>query len=165
MIWPAIEVLPVLQALLALLALIVASAVALVTVWTDWRYREVANAPVLVLLCVWCLAVVLAPQALGGTPLAGLVCGASCLAVGFALYAFGWVGGGDGKLLAVLALWLGPYDLGFGLLAASALMLLFLVPALAGYASVLRSRGIPVACALAPAAAVLLAARAVGLNG
>ena len=32
---------------------------------------------------------------------------AGLLAVSFILFAFGWMGGGDGKLLAVTALWLG----------------------------------------------------------
>ncbi len=32
---------------------------------------------------------------------------AGLLAVSFLLFAFGWMGGGDGKLLAVTALWLG----------------------------------------------------------
>jgi len=32
---------------------------------------------------------------------------AALLAVSFILFAFGWMGGGDGKLLAVTALWLG----------------------------------------------------------
>src|SRR5882724_7850677 len=32
---------------------------------------------------------------------------AGLLVVSFVLFAFGWMGGGDGKLLAVTALWLG----------------------------------------------------------
>ena len=34
--------------------------------------------------------------------------GAACLAVGFAVYAFGWFGAGDAKLFAALGLWAGP---------------------------------------------------------
>ena len=33
--------------------------------------------------------------------------GAAVLAVTFALFAFGWIGGGDAKLAAATALWLG----------------------------------------------------------
>jgi prepilin peptidase CpaA len=47
-----------------------------------------------------------------GTPfapwLAGLVVGLLTLGVGTALFARGWVGGGDVKLAAVIALWAGP---------------------------------------------------------
>jgi prepilin peptidase CpaA len=34
--------------------------------------------------------------------------GALMLAVSFALFAFGWIGGGDAKLAAATALWIGP---------------------------------------------------------
>jgi prepilin peptidase CpaA len=34
--------------------------------------------------------------------------GAAMLVVCFALFAFGWIGGGDAKLAAVTALWIGP---------------------------------------------------------
>jgi len=44
-----------------------------------------------------------APPAIGGHALAGL----SGLAIGFALFAFGLIGGGDAKLFAATALWLG----------------------------------------------------------
>lgn len=34
-------------------------------------------------------------------------CGLAALAVGFALFSFGWIGGGDAKLAAGIAAWLG----------------------------------------------------------
>jgi prepilin peptidase CpaA len=40
-----------------------------------------------------------------------LLAGLAGLALGFALFAFGYVGGGDAKLFAVTALWLGFRDL------------------------------------------------------
>lgn len=43
----------------------------------------------------------------GQTILAHLSCGAAILAIGFALFAFGWIGGGDAKLAAATAVWLG----------------------------------------------------------
>ena len=73
---------------------------------------------VLALLGLWGVSALLAPWALGTTPLAGLACGCAGLGAGFAFHALGWLGGGDGKLLAAVALWLGPADVGFGLLAA-----------------------------------------------
>ena len=36
-----------------------------------------------------------------------LLAGATVLAVGFALFSFGWIGGGDAKFAAAIALWLG----------------------------------------------------------
>ncbi|MDP2780660.1 prepilin peptidase [Devosia sp.] len=36
-----------------------------------------------------------------------VLCAALVLAVGFAFFAFGWIGGGDAKLAAATALWLG----------------------------------------------------------
>ncbi len=40
-----------------------------------------------------------------------LAAGAAGLAVGFCLFALGWIGGGDAKLFAAMALWLGFADL------------------------------------------------------
>ncbi|MFL5197897.1 MAG: prepilin peptidase, partial [Microvirga sp.] len=57
-----------------------------------------------------------------GALLLHLGAGAAVLAVCFALFAFGWIGGGDAKLAAATALWLG-----FG-----TLMEYFLVASLAG---------------------------------
>jgi prepilin peptidase CpaA len=49
-----------------------------------------------------------------------LAAGAIVLAVGFACFAFGWIGGGDAKLAAATALWLGlsPNLADYALLAA-----------------------------------------------
>ena len=43
----------------------------------------------------------------GARILLHLAAGAAVLAVAFALFAFGWIGGGDAKLAAATALWLG----------------------------------------------------------
>jgi prepilin peptidase CpaA len=62
-------------------------------------------------LCLWLFAsyAVLAPFA--GFTVEQIAWSAAfasgLLAVSFILFAFGWMGGGDGKLLAVTALWLG----------------------------------------------------------
>ena len=93
-----------------------------------------------------------------------LLAGAVGLGVGFILYSVGWLGGGDGKLLATMGLWLGSGDLGLALLGGSALMVVLLVPAFAGAgAAGYRRRGIPFACAVAPPAVVLLGARCAAL--
>jgi prepilin peptidase CpaA len=64
----------------------------------------------LTLLClfaVFALAAGLGPAAIGWH----LVAGVAGLIVGFALFALGWIGGGDAKLFAAVALWLGFKDL------------------------------------------------------
>ena len=134
--------------------------------WTDWRWRRVPHWMLAASLAVWVVTAMLVPAAIGGAPLASLICGGICLVIGFGIYSAGWFGAGDGKLLGVLGLWLGPKDLGFALLAGSALLFLAWLAAVAGPEDgSFRRRGIPVACALAPPAAVLLAVRAVGLSG
>lgn len=142
------------------------TAIALVAVamWTDARRREIPHWATGGLLAAWGVAAALARPALGGTVVAALICGAVGLGLGALCYAFGWLGGGDGKLLAALGLWLGPGDMGFALLAGAGLLLLLYVAARSG-AGGMRQRGIPFACAVAPPAAVLLATRALDLNG
>ena len=48
-----------------------------------------------------------------------LLCGAATLVITFTLFAFGWIGGGDAKLAAATALWLGFSHLMEYLLIAS----------------------------------------------
>ncbi len=115
------------------------------------------------LVLLWVLTAALAPEALNGEPLMGIVCGAAAFVMGFCLHAFGWLGGGDGKLLAALAMWLGPADLGFALLATGLFGLLLALPALFRISRAFRDRGIPYACAIAPPAATILALRAIAV--
>lgn len=59
-----------------------------------------------------------------------LLFGLGALVAGFAFFGFGWIGGGDAKLLAVIALWLGWGTLSFLVAAAvfgGALSLLILI--------------------------------------
>ena len=135
--------------------------VSLVAVWTDVKRREVPHWIIGSLVVLWVLTAVLAPEALNGEPMMGVVCGAAALVVGFCLHAMGWLGGGDGKLLAALAMWLGPADLGLALLATGVFGLLLALPALFRLSTLFRERGIPYACAIAPPAAAILAVRAV----
>ncbi len=47
------------------------------------------------------------------------VCGAAILCITFTMFAFGWVGGGDAKLAAATAVWLGfDHILDYGLFSA-----------------------------------------------
>jgi prepilin peptidase CpaA len=64
---------------------------------------------------VFILACGLSPAAVGGHLLAGFL----GLTLGFTLFAFGYVGGGDAKLFAVIVLWLGFHDLAAYALVAS----------------------------------------------
>jgi prepilin peptidase CpaA len=109
----------------------------------------------------------IAPAAIGGHALAG----ASGLAIGFALFAFGLIGGGDAKLFAATALWIGFANLleyvlftsliGGGLaLALLSLRSLPIPASFAGRSWVLRlhdsKSGIPYGVALAGAALAVL---------
>ena len=58
------------------------------------------------------------------TILSHVICAAVVLVVAFAFFAFGWIGGGDAKLAAATALWLGvglmlPYIIYSGLLGGA----------------------------------------------
>lgn len=145
---------------LGAVALLGSALLALAAVWTDLARREIPHWVPAGAALLWLAAAWLEPQALNAALLASLACGAAGLALGFLLHALGWLGGGDGKLLAVLALWLGPWDLGLALIAAGALGLLLALAALARPKGAFRQRGLPCALALSPPAATLLVARA-----
>ena len=65
------------------------------------------TAALLALFALFVLAAGLSMPAIGWHLLAGL----AGLVLGFALFAFGYIGGGDAKLFAVVLLWLGLKDL------------------------------------------------------
>ena len=143
-------------------ALAASVAFALAAIWTDVRRREIPHAVVGGMVVCWAVAATFEPRALNATPLAALVCGAVALALGFAFHATGLMGGGDGKLLAALALWLGPADVGPALLGTGALGLVMVTAAYLRPGSKWRRAGVPWALAIAPPAALLLAYRVVG---
>jgi prepilin peptidase CpaA len=116
---------------------------------------------------LFALVVHLPPGAFSFHLLAGLI----ALGAGFALFAFGYIGGGDAKLFAAVALWLGLHDfLAYalvssvmgGLLTLTLLMLRqWPLPAgLARFDWIIRlhekSSGIPYGVALASGALVIL---------
>ena len=87
--------------------------------------------------------------------------GAVLLLLGFALFAFGGLGGGDGKLMAVAGLWVGPYDMEFFLVGLGLLSLCLALFALLPFDMTRRLRSnLPFAVAIAPPAIVLLTLRA-----
>lgn len=87
--------------------------------------------------------------------------GAVLLLVGFALFAFGGLGGGDGKLMAVAGLWVGPHDLTFFLIGLGLISLCLSLFALLPFDTTRRLRAnLPFAVAIAPPAIALLALRA-----
>lgn len=139
-----------------------ASAVVTASLWTDWRSREIPHWLVGSLTALWVVAAVAVPQAIGGTPLSGLLGAALLFVLGLILHAAGWLGAGDGKLLAVVALWLGPRDLPFALFGTALIGVGLLVIALLRPQGDFRERGIPFAWAIAPPAATMLLARALG---
>ena len=87
--------------------------------------------------------------------------GTVLLLVGFALFAFGGLGGGDGKLMAVAGLWVGPHDLTLFLVGLGLISLCLALFALLPFESTRQLRAnLPFAVAIAPPAIVLLALRA-----
>ena len=125
------------------------------------------TAALLALFLVFAFAAGLGPMAAGWHLLAGVI----GLAVGFSLFALGWIGGGDAKLFAVTVLWLGfkdlmPYAL-IASLAGGALTIAILLvrqmplpPILARQAWIVKLHdarsGIPYGAALAAGAFILL---------
>ena len=86
--------------LLAFPALVIAGALKDLTSFT------IPNAISLALAAVFpvaALALGLAPSAIGGS----VAVGAAALVMGMGMFAAGWIGGGDAKLFAAAALWLG----------------------------------------------------------
>ena len=137
-----------------------AAAVAMVALYTDARQRLIPHWILGGLAALWVVGALFADQALNAAAWGALACGAAGFALGFGLHRLGWIGGGDGKLLGVLALWLGPYDVGLWLLATAVLGLALTVIALMQRHGDFAVRGIPFAWAMVPPASALLFQRA-----
>jgi prepilin peptidase CpaA len=153
-----------------LLVLVVLPALLLAAALCDLARYTIPNrlcAALAVLFLVFAAAVALPLPLLGWH----LAAGAAGLALGFALFALGWIGGGDAKLFAAIALWLGFGDLLaygaaaslFGGALTLGLLVLRQVPlpaALLGRGWILRlhdrQSGIPYGVALAAGAFVVL---------
>ena len=92
---------------------------------------------------------------------AHITTGAALLLVGFILFALGGLGGGDGKLMAVAGLWVGPYEIAFFLVGLGLLALGLALFALLPFDMTRQFRSnLPFAIAIAPPAIVVLTLRA-----
>ena len=87
--------------------------------WSDLFTMRIGNwISVLLVMGFVCLAMA-SGMSLATLGLAHLSCGAAVLVLTFALFAFGWIGGGDAKLAAATAVWIGwPHLADYGLLAS-----------------------------------------------
>ena len=93
-----------------LLVLVVLPALLLVAALCDLARYTIPNrlcAALAALFLVFAAAMAMPLPLLGWH----LAAGTAGLVLGFALFAFGWIGGGDAKLFAAIALWLGFDDL------------------------------------------------------
>ena len=98
--------------IVALPALLIGAAASDLTTYTIPNWLQLA---LLASFATFGLATGVHPGELGGHLLAGL----AGLAAGFALFSFGYIGGGDAKLFACMATWFGLHDLMDYALAAS----------------------------------------------
>jgi prepilin peptidase CpaA len=77
-----------------------------VAAFEDFRRFTIPNWLVLGLCALWPLSLLAAPSAAG--IVGDLTCGLTVFGIGALLFARGYLGGGDVKLLAAAALWAGP---------------------------------------------------------
>jgi len=96
----------------------------------DFRRLVIPNLLPVALCVLWLIYFAAAPSLYGG--LAAIGCAAAVFFVGALLFARGWLGGGDVKLLSAATLWAGPAGLGpllmFTAVIGGALALLWLTP-------------------------------------
>lgn len=133
---------------------------------SDIRHYQIPNRACALVAGSYLLALAALP--LGGW-IAGLVTGVAVLALGAVLFARGWVGGGDVKLAAAVALWAGPALLApFAQATSLAAVVLALVllsplrarlPRVAGAASVGLNQPMPFGLPLAVGGALVAALR------
>ncbi len=106
--------------MLSILALLVFPALMAYAACSDFLTMRIANWLVLALVVGYVVLALVARQPVAeiGTSVAAAVI---VLVVFFAFFAFGWIGGGDAKLVAAITLWLG-FDLMLPYLIYSALL-------------------------------------------
>ena len=126
----------------------------------DLRQRRIPNAIPLLLLLLFALRVWADATPGRVVPWANLAIGGVLLAAGFVLYLTGRFGAGDGKLLAVSGLWVGPADLSLFLFGVGGCTLALCAFASLPLETARRVRPeLPLALAIAPPAVVVLALR------
>lgn len=150
---------------LATLALLIFPAGMAIAASSDLLTMKISNRLVLLLVAAFCILALAVNLPLQQFAL-HFACAALVLVAGFALFAMGWVGGGDAKLAAATTLWLGfgltlPYLI-YAALAGGVLTLALLMlrqvpigPRLAGIGWIARLHdhrtGVPYGIALAVA--------------
>ena len=129
-------------------------------VW-DLHSRRIPNAIPLALLGLFVLYAVAGEVGPPGPLWVHLAIGGVLLAAGFALYLSGRFGAGDGKLIAVAGLWIGPADLSVFLLGLAACAFALSLFALLPFDRTRRLRSdLPFAVAIAPPAMAVMIPRA-----
>lgn len=89
-------------------AIIVFVSVNIAVAITDLKCMKIGNGFILVLLVSYLICAPLAGLSFDAMATSGLI--ALCtLVVASILFGFGWIGGGDAKLVAVTSLWMGNY--------------------------------------------------------
>lgn len=97
-----------LSSIAAHVAIIVFVSVNIVVAITDLKSMKIGNGLILVLLVSYLVCAPLAGLSFDAMATSGLM--ALCtLVVASILFGFGWIGGGDAKLVAVTSLWMGSY--------------------------------------------------------
>ena len=129
-------------------------------VW-DLHSRRIPNAIPLALLGLFALYAVAAEVGYPEPLWKHLAIGAVLLAAGFAFYLSGRFGAGDGKLIAVAGLWIGPSDLSLFLLGMAVCAFALSLFALLPFDRTRRLRSeLPFAVAIAPPVMVVMIPRA-----
>jgi prepilin peptidase CpaA len=102
-----------------LLALVLFPALMAYSAWSDIFTMTIANWISVLLVAGFVLLAAISGMPLQGILIDHLACGAAVLTITFSLFAFGWIGGGDAKLAAATAVWIGWSSLSdYGLLAS-----------------------------------------------
>lgn len=102
-----------------------------VVIYTDLTARQIHNKLIVLLLTLY-FPLVIASGGGFDNILQGVVAAIPVLVLGFLCFSFGWMGGGDAKLMPVSVLWLGP-ALGISYLLVGAVMGALLALLLLGY--------------------------------
>ena len=127
----------------------------------DLRSRRIPNAIPLALLGLFAVYAVAGEAGPLEAMWGHLAIGAALLAAGFALYLTGRFGAGDGKLIAVAGIWIGPADLSLFLLGLAACAFALSLFALLPFDRSRRLRNeLPFAVAIAPPAVAVMIPRA-----
>ena len=127
----------------------------------DLRSRRIPNAIPLALLGLFAVYAAAGGAGPSGAIWVHVAIGAVLLAAGFALYLTGRFGAGDGKLIAVAGIWIGPTDLSLFLLGLAACAFALSLFALLPFDGTRRLRGeLPFAVAIAPPAVAVMIPRA-----